>query len=128
MPYNVDKKLGGDNEENMNFMEKCVDSIHGNNKRTGKPYTKGEKIAICKTSLKNKKSSIDLEENLVDNKAVELVESTIEQAIRKMINQNLCSTQESAMSTIEGILNRSNNDIEVFKYIIDNNLHYISTN
>ena len=33
-------------------MEKCVDSIKGTNKRTDKPYTKGEKIAICKVQLK----------------------------------------------------------------------------
>lgn len=32
-------------------MEKCVAGIKGVNKKTGKPYTEGEKIAICKTSL-----------------------------------------------------------------------------
>ena len=32
-------------------MEDCVGSITGNNKRTGKPYTKGEKIVICKAAI-----------------------------------------------------------------------------
>lgn len=55
MPYGIDEKLGGDSKENDAFMESCVARISGNNPRTGKPYTKGEKIAICKTALRNKK-------------------------------------------------------------------------
>jgi len=56
MPYGVDKKQGGDSPENDAFMERCVNRISGTNKRTGKPYTKGEKIAICKNALKQKKA------------------------------------------------------------------------
>lgn len=55
MPYGLEKKL--DTPENNAWMEKCVDSISGTNKRTEKPYTKGEKIAICKVQLKKKGSS-----------------------------------------------------------------------
>ena len=55
MPYGVDKKIGGDNPSNVKFMEKCVKRITGTNPSTKQPYTKGEKIAICKTSLKNRK-------------------------------------------------------------------------
>jgi len=58
MPYGVDKKLGGDSKENDSWMEKCVAGINGKNKRTGKPYTKGEKIAICKAQLKKSKSEL----------------------------------------------------------------------
>ena len=50
MPYGLEKKL--DTPKNNAWMEKCVDSISGTNKRTGKPYTKGEKVAICKVQLK----------------------------------------------------------------------------
>lgn len=32
-------------------MEDCVSKIRGINKRTGKPYTKGEKIAICHSTI-----------------------------------------------------------------------------
>lgn len=55
MPYGIDKNLGGDSPENERFMENCINSIKGNNKRTGKPYTKGEKVAICKVALRRKK-------------------------------------------------------------------------
>ena len=55
MPYGVDKKQGGDSPSNVKFMENCVKSITGKNKRTGKPYTKSEKIAICKQALRNRK-------------------------------------------------------------------------
>jgi hypothetical protein len=57
MPYNIDSKQGGDSPENDTWMEGCVNSIEGKNKKTGQPYTKGEKIAICKTQLKKKKES-----------------------------------------------------------------------
>jgi hypothetical protein len=56
MPYGVDKKQGGDSPANVKFMENCVKDIQGTNKRTGKLYTKSEKIAICKQALRNRKS------------------------------------------------------------------------
>lgn len=55
MPYGVSKEQGGDSPSNVSFMERCVSHISGKNPRTGKPYTKGEKIAICKTALKRRK-------------------------------------------------------------------------
>lgn len=56
MPYGIDKKLGGDSPANVAYMENCVKSVKGTNKKTGKPYTKGEKIAICKANLRKKKA------------------------------------------------------------------------
>lgn len=55
MPYGVDKKLGGDNPSNTRFMESCVSRITGKNSKTGQPYTKSEKIAICKNALRLRK-------------------------------------------------------------------------
>lgn len=48
---------GGDTPTSTKWMEDCVTSISGTNKRTGKPYTKGEKIAICKAQYDKKGSS-----------------------------------------------------------------------
>ena len=48
MPYGIKNET----PEMTKWMEKCVDSITGTNKRTGKPYKNGEKIAICKFNLK----------------------------------------------------------------------------
>lgn len=55
MPYNLQKE--NDTKENNTWMEKCVGSVSGENKRTGKPYTKGEKVAICKVQLNKKGTS-----------------------------------------------------------------------
>lgn len=57
MPYGVDKEEGGDSPSNTAFMERCVSRITGTNSKTGKPYTKSEKIAICKNALSIKKKS-----------------------------------------------------------------------
>ncbi len=48
MPYG----LKNETPSQTKWMENCVGSISGTNKRTGKAYTKSEKIAICKTNLK----------------------------------------------------------------------------
>ena len=48
MPYGIKNET----PEQTQWMENCVDSITGTNKRTGKPYKEGEKIAICKWNLK----------------------------------------------------------------------------
>lgn len=48
MPYGIKNET----KEQTKWMEKCVGSIKGTNKRTGKPYTDGDKIAICKVQLK----------------------------------------------------------------------------
>ena len=48
MPYGIKNE----SPEQTKWMEKCVGSITGTNKRTGKNYTEDEKIAICKWNLK----------------------------------------------------------------------------
>jgi len=47
-PYGIKNET----PEQTKWVENCVSKITGNNKRTDKPYTKGEKIAICKVQLK----------------------------------------------------------------------------
>lgn len=49
MPYGVDKDIGGDSPTNDKWMEGCVSRV----KKQGKD--EGSAIAICKTTLKNKK-------------------------------------------------------------------------
>ena len=50
MPY------GGTSPAQDKKIEDCVSKISGTNKRTGKPYTKSEKIAICKSRIMKKES------------------------------------------------------------------------
>jgi|GEM_PF-4165820 len=72
MPYNIPKELGGDSPENTAWMERCINAIEGINRRTKKPYTKEEKIAICKAMLmKNKpKEAAESELNLRINQLI----------------------------------------------------------
>jgi hypothetical protein len=100
-PYGVDKKIGGDNEDNVSFMEKCVNSIVGTNKRTGKPYTKGEKIAICKTQLKKSKSDID---------AMSSLEEIQKQFLNKEINRGKSLVQAQAL--FEAYLAKNDFDLD----------------
>ena len=54
MPY------GGTTPEEDKLIERCVADIKGINKRTNKPYTESEKIAICKAGvLKKRNMSVD---------------------------------------------------------------------
>jgi|MudIll2142460700_1097286.scaffolds.fasta_scaffold04225_5 hypothetical protein len=50
-------------------VEECVKKISGKNNRTGKPYTKSEKWAICTAQHKKSKAELNLEDisNLVAN-------------------------------------------------------------
>jgi hypothetical protein len=56
MPYNVDRSLGGDDEKNTSFMERCVTRVQDSGK------DKPSAIAICKAQMKKskeKKSELD---------------------------------------------------------------------
>ena len=65
MPYSIPKDSGGDSKENDSWMESCVSKVEGTkNKRTGKPFTKSEAIAVCKANLiksRGKKTDASLE-------------------------------------------------------------------
>lgn len=97
MPYGVDKKIGGDNPQNDSFMEKCVSKISGTNKRTGKPYTKGEKIAICKAQLKKQhESKSSIEFNGIDEDILIKIDNIRRFYVRQAIAQNLAKDEWEA--------------------------------
>lgn len=64
MPYGIKDET----EEQTEWMEGCVGSITGTNKRTDKPYTKSEKIAICKVQLKKTGASLAVSEESMREK------------------------------------------------------------
>lgn len=120
MPYGVDKKIGGDNPSNDSFMEKCVNDIKGTNKRTGQPYTKGEKIAICKTSLKNKKSKSELIEYTgIDINAVTEVEDIIGNAIDRLVKSERAKTNTDALALVDAMLAKADFDTNILKLIFN---------
>lgn len=88
MPYN------GETPEETKKIESCVAGITGVNPRTKKPYTKSEKIAICKSSILKKSDKVDNElQKLHDNlihlsierpSKIELVEDLLESPTYKI--------------------------------------------
>jgi len=61
MPYGVDKDIGGDSDENVSWMEKCVQKVM----KTGKD--KGSAVAICKSTLKKTKGDKAKAEFILSN-------------------------------------------------------------
>lgn len=109
MPYGIDKKLGGDSKENEGFMEKCVNGISGKNPRTNKPYTKGEKIAICKTQLKKKKAKSEF---VLDLEALYETIDRLESYKRYLVGIQLAENEAEATAQTEVKLARVGFDIE----------------
>lgn len=106
MPYNIPDKYGGDSKENTSWMEDCVNSITGINKRTRKPYTEQEKIAICKAMLMRKKSKDEAEAE---------INSRINQCIVKLMRAGRTFIQ--AENEVLALLNKYNYD---FDRVIEN--------
>lgn len=74
MPYNVDKKHGGDSPENTTWMENCVKKVMSRKSQDGKSMTKSRAIAICKSTLQKSKSSEEAENKI--NFILDLFERT----------------------------------------------------
>lgn len=91
-------------------LEDCVKQMTGTNKRTGKPYTKSEKYAICTSAMKEKNKS--------EEEVASIVEEEIEQAKDRLIQQRKVNTREEAGMHIDIVLSRYNYDIEEMKKII----------
>ncbi len=119
MPYGVDRKVGGDSKENVNWMERCVTGISGKNKRTGKPYTEGEKIAICKAQLKkNKEKRAALEEVIVDEDVIEKLHETESTLIKKVIENKRVSGELQAEELFSNLLIKSNYDLDLLSILL----------
>jgi hypothetical protein len=108
MPYGIPKSRGGDSKENVGKMEKCVNDIHGTNKKTGKSYTKGEKIAICKAQLFGDKKS-----------ALEAYDRISSQYIDRAVRSGKARGVNEAFAQLESALSRSNYDINLLQKILE---------
>jgi len=51
MPYGIDQNLGGDSEENIQWMEHCINQVMNKSKVKDKSTA----IAICKAQLRKSK-------------------------------------------------------------------------
>lgn len=97
-------------------IEDCVKKIHGTNKKTGKPYTKSEKWAICTAAHKNKKGEAELELDEFSS-IIDRVERVTELCLRKLISSGKATNSEAAYSLFEVALARVGYDIDSLEFI-----------
>jgi len=121
MPYGVDKKLGGDSKENVGWMEKCVAKVSGENSRTGKPYTKSEKIAICKAQMRKSKSSVSFYEDeiIIDDAICNEVSDVFATTVTKLVDSKRVNTQEAAYLLAESMLAKADYETDLLKFIFN---------
>ena len=43
--------FGGTTPEQDKRIDSCISKVSGTNKRTGKPFTNSEKVAVCKSQV-----------------------------------------------------------------------------
>jgi hypothetical protein len=99
-------------------MEKCVSKIKGTNKRTGKPYTKGEKIAICKAQLKENRSKSELSDfTEIDEAAASRVENAIWSFTQRVYKQQKAATLTDAYWLAQVYLEKCDYNIEVLNMV-----------
>lgn len=129
MAYGIDKDMGGDSPGNTKWMEKCVDAITGTNKRTGETYTKGEKIAICKSQLKRNKSKAaivtmkmmeDMDDVKIDDDTSDEMDSKMETCIRREFGKG--KSMAEAKAYCHDKLEKSDFDLDRFTFILDRSL------
>jgi hypothetical protein len=113
MPYGL---KGGDTPEGTKWMEKCVNSITGTNKRTGKPYTEGERIAICKTQYEKSKGAefISIDEDILRS-----IEDLQLRVIAQLFRNKRVHNASGAMATYEMLLAKSGYDSKVLELLLD---------
>ena len=90
-------------------LEKCVIDLEGKtNKRTGKPYTRSERYAICTESIKkgHDKANASLESHVLE---------VLDQNVNKLLSSGRAKTYEEAKSMAEALLAKSNYDIDMLQ-------------
>jgi hypothetical protein len=107
---------GGDDAKNTAWMEKCVSSITGKNKRTGKPYTEGERIAICKTQYEKSKGA---EFSGIDKDIFDRIESLELKVVAQLLRNRKARNAVSAKSTYEALLAKSGYDIDILESLLN---------
>jgi len=93
-------------------LEDCVNKVTGNNSRTGKPYTKSEKYAICNAQMKKSQEGKEQAE------VASIVENELESAKDRLVQQGRVKTREEASMHVEVVLTRYGYDIDEMKKVI----------
>lgn len=115
MPYGVDKKLGGDNEENTKWMEGCVESVMKGGK------DKSTAVAICKSQLRKKKESkSDMDGEMMDDDLDEEYESFMADCTTNLLRSGKADTMDEATKMCNDIYQGNSGDTEAcHRYIFN---------
>lgn len=93
-------------------LEDCVAKVSGTNKRTGKPYTRSEKYAICNAQMKKSHEGKEQAE------VASIVENELESAKDRLIQQGRVKNRDEASMHVEVVLTRYNYDVDEMKKVI----------
>jgi hypothetical protein len=112
-PYNM---KNGDTPKSDAWMEKCVSSITGKNKRTGKPYTEGERIAICKTQYEKSKGA---EFTSIDEDILRSIENLELRVVAQLFKNKRVYNASGAMAIYEMLLAKSGYDPKILELLLE---------
>jgi hypothetical protein len=91
-------------------LEDCVKAIKGTNKKTGKPYTKSEKYAICNSRLKKSKSS---EAEIIDD-----VTTATFNASQILFQNKVVPSIDDARMLTDALLARADYDVDRLETLV----------
>jgi len=100
-------------------VEECVRKIKGTNKRTGKPYTREEKWAIC-TAMHKKKTESSSE--LTQDELIELeneLQNSMSNCIQKLLKNGKAKTYSDACNLYDALFAKAGFDMDILQVLID---------
>lgn len=93
-------------------LEDCVKQMGGTNKRTGKPYTKSEKYAICTAAMKKSKAELSLDD------LANIVSTATYNYATKIYKSGRASTMEQAYELAQISLAKVGYNYEALEMIV----------
>jgi hypothetical protein len=109
MPY------PGMNKTEVKWMDDCTTAIKGVNKKTGKPYTPGEKIAICKSQMMKSKGA---EFTGIDKDIFDKIESLELKVVAQLLRNKRARNVVQAKATYEALLAKSGYDVDILESLL----------
>src|SRR3990172_4475395 len=94
-------------------LDRCVADLEGKmNKRTGKPYTRSERFAICQSAMKKAKSSVTEEEAA---EHLEEVDKAMDNCHRRMMKNGRAKNMNEAHQLCLKEMAKAGYDIKVLE-------------
>jgi len=102
-------------------VEKCVADIQGINKRTGKPYTKSEKWAIC-TAMHQKKGKAEFNISEFTEQQIDEIFAQVDKSMNlcvdKMMKSGRAKTTDEAKAKCEAMMSKADFDLDQLEFVL----------